>query len=304
MNPENSQRQRPLQAFTLVELLVVIGIIAILIAVLLPALNKARSQANTVACLSNLRELGQATLLYTNSYGGFLPGWDYSNTNYPHTNDWTELLAPMIGQRWVYWAQPGDMVDGAVYPGNKIQLYMCPAGTNDLDGANATSVGQYWTPRRPCTYVINFFASAGMAATPGAAAGTDPATHYWAGYGWTKITQWKAPKFPMFFDGFGVGEPIPPAPAPNGAFTNYANPPQYNGNAIVWTDVDQSVSFRHGTGNQFSDSNTNRATNVVFLDGHAETLSAVDLLKVFPSPENAVMPKSGIVFQLPSVYPN
>jgi prepilin-type processing-associated H-X9-DG protein/prepilin-type N-terminal cleavage/methylation domain-containing protein len=80
-------------AFTLVELLVVIGIIGLLVAILLPALGKAREQAQTLKCLSNLRQVGIAVQMYVNAQKGYLP---YPTTTFGESALWFSAIDPYL----------------------------------------------------------------------------------------------------------------------------------------------------------------------------------------------------------------
>jgi prepilin-type N-terminal cleavage/methylation domain-containing protein/prepilin-type processing-associated H-X9-DG protein len=128
-------RARGRYGFTLVELLVVIGIIALLISILLPSLNKAREQANVIKCLSNLRQLGVAAAAYTSQNKMYLVPADIQDAKFTVPSPastyqdvletWATIL---ISDGYLSYPE----VTSTTIPPNSDNVFRCPSGLPDM----------------------------------------------------------------------------------------------------------------------------------------------------------------------------
>jgi prepilin-type N-terminal cleavage/methylation domain-containing protein/prepilin-type processing-associated H-X9-DG protein len=128
------------KGFTLVELLVVIGIIALLISILLPALTRAKEQANTIKCASNLRQIAVAITAYaTDNRGKLIPDLvETGGSIYPQGFFWANAL---VAQKYLV-ATTGDVNPTAtvgIIPKPSNNVFVCPDGITDSFGAASTA---------------------------------------------------------------------------------------------------------------------------------------------------------------------
>jgi type II secretory pathway pseudopilin PulG len=133
-------------AFTLVELLVVVGTIALLIAILLPALSKARRQAITVKCLSNLRQVGSAMAMYVSDYKGYCPG-PCLRGQFIKYNQNSDSLSRYLA---VYVNRPQPAAVTEINP-----VFMCPGV--ELDATHPNDYVIYVTVSNPPNHYADHF---------------------------------------------------------------------------------------------------------------------------------------------------
>jgi len=96
MNTRTRQPQQDSRGLTLLELLVVIGVIAVLAALVLPAVAKTKALSGNVVCLNNLKQWGLATQLYTEDNDDFLPPEGFANPGAGHTNSGWYIQLPRM----------------------------------------------------------------------------------------------------------------------------------------------------------------------------------------------------------------
>jgi prepilin-type N-terminal cleavage/methylation domain-containing protein/prepilin-type processing-associated H-X9-DG protein len=281
------------RAFTLVELLVVIGIIALLISILLPALTAARRQANAIKCAAHLRDIGNAFEMYSVDNKGYIPvvqcdNYSVGSITTPGTGNnaafWWDFLQKYIAKNFKMGVSSTNVDEAAGQ--RKSVIWGCPSWEGWYTGAlgqmnrNMPGYGMNYEPRMRRDYP-----SAGQLSTSGSANFTGASEKAWKTSSvkgnFFKKTQWvngteKCLLADAKFYIVEVGQPP--------AGSNDVPPEESNLNLTYSTPsvAGQTLFqfYRHGVIGGFVNGTTqidpkkSRAGfNVLYVDGHVKTLN-------------------------------
>jgi prepilin-type N-terminal cleavage/methylation domain-containing protein/prepilin-type processing-associated H-X9-DG protein len=259
--PDFSARRR---AFTLVELLVVIGIIAVLISMLLPALNKAREQANTVKCLSNMRQIGEAQAAYAVDFKGYsLPA---GFLQMPNSNgyDWENYATILVNFNYLK-AMSATDINGSPSTNS---VFFCPNGMTDLVGTTYSPPGPY---NKPDPVTRTDATGARPWRTQSHSSGIIIDTWYGINADWSDPTSLATSKLPLHF-------------VPDTTTGSYAYVPKLgsipHSAEMVWLYDGTFFNVDYGpTGANRINARHDKftKTNLLFFDGHAATYDTAGL---------------------------
>lgn len=274
---------RKSKAFTLVELLVVIGIIALLISILLPSLQKARDSAVTVQCLSNLRQVGMGLTQYSLAHKGAMPPceiYGYHNGLATGTDN---------GRFWFNILGDNDYV--AVNDSSTGNVMMCPGAIDQEAAWNTAS--PWWTAPESMRDGKGEWYMRTESATRSPSGGTQyHRTNYAINAIWSGIAYWDTTTAPNpqklatahwvpSYMGYGKGAAQGDIDNSGRGYPMNTTKVKDNTRMVIAFDGrwllafnPRQINLRHG-GRQ----GRRTMTNMLFLDGHAETLQEKQLPK-------------------------